>query len=136
MLDALHLLPPAVRAKFRFYHLGTTDGSESGERYAGALRAQMSALGLERIVEWRGGPMAAREFLRDMDCLVLPAHREPLALAMLDALALGVPVLAANSGGARDVSRRRATAGCSSRATRAISRACWRCWRRATRCGR
>jgi len=103
VLDALHALPPAVQAKFRFIHIGATDGTDSSERYAKALRIQTAALGLTRIVEWLGEQPSAQDFLREMDCLVIPAHREPFSVAMLEALALGVPVLAANSGGARDI---------------------------------
>lgn len=103
VLDGLRALPAEVRARFRFSHLGTTDGSPAAERYAAALKAQTVALGLERLVEWHRDGREPREFLRAMDCLVVPARREPLSIAMLEALALRVPVLAANSGGARDV---------------------------------
>jgi len=103
VLEALHRVPPAVRNKFRFTHVGGTDGSEASTKYAAALRVQAAALGLDRLVEWRGDQPVTPELLQDMDCLVSPAHREALSVARLEALAAGVPVLAANSGGARDL---------------------------------
>jgi len=103
VLDAMHALPTFTRARLRFVHLGAPMPTAKSQRYAAALRAQTAALGLDAFVEWRGGQPSTQEFLREIDVLVVPSLREPLSIAMLEALAAGVPVLAANSGGARDV---------------------------------
>jgi glycosyltransferase involved in cell wall biosynthesis len=103
VLDALARLPSAVRAKLRFTHIGGAEPSDESERYAAALRAQTEALGLNNIVEWRGPQPSAGALLAESDCLAVASHCEPFSVAMLEALAAGVPVLAADSGGARDV---------------------------------
>lgn len=103
VLEALRAMPTLSRAKVRFLHLGAPDATAPSQRYAAALRAQTVALRLDNFVEWRGGRATAEDFLREIDVLVVPALHEPLSVAMLEALAAGVPVLASNSGGARDV---------------------------------
>lgn len=103
VLDALAALPEAARDRLRFVHVGATDGSRESERYAAALRRHAEAARLAHVVEWRGELESARTLLSEIDCLVVASHREPCSVAMLEALFAGVPVLAANSGGARDV---------------------------------
>lgn len=106
VLDAMAAMPTLSRAKIRFRHLGAPQPTTSSQRYAAALRAQTSALRLDNFVEWRGSQPDSQDFLRDIDVLVVPSLHEPLSVAMLEALAAGVPVLAANSGGARDAIQR------------------------------
>ena len=103
VLEALSRLPEAVRGGLRFQHIGGPDGSAGSARCAIALRAQTVALGLESIVEWRGPQPTSEIFLRGIDYLIVASEREPFSVAMLESLAAGVPVLAADSGGARDV---------------------------------
>ncbi len=103
VLEALAALPSAMRDKLRFTHIGGTDGSAEAARYARTLREQTAALGLADRVEWRGEQPSAGEFLRQQDCLVIASHQEPFSIAMIEALAAGVPVLAADSGGATDI---------------------------------
>jgi len=43
------------------------------------------------------------EFFRSIDLFVLPAPREPFGLVVLEALARGIPVVAFNSGGPREI---------------------------------
>lgn len=102
MLDAMAKMPTLSRARLRFVHIGGPAASEKSQRYASALRAQTVGLRLEQFVEWRGSQPTAQDFLREIDALVVPSLHEPLSIAMLEALAAGVPVLASNSGGARD----------------------------------
>jgi glycosyltransferase involved in cell wall biosynthesis len=103
VLAALAELPPVVRAKIRFTHIGAAQPSESSRRYAAELRARTGTLGLQDCVEWRGQQASADDLLRASDALVIAADHEPFSVAMLEALAAGVPVLAADSGGATDV---------------------------------
>jgi glycosyltransferase involved in cell wall biosynthesis len=67
------------------------------------LRAKTGKLGLENLVTWKGEQPSARDFLGEIDCLIISSDREPFSIAMLESLATGVPVLAADSGGAKDV---------------------------------
>jgi glycosyltransferase involved in cell wall biosynthesis len=103
LLDALLRLSPEIRGRFRFSHIGTDDGSADARVYEEELRAKSKAAGLLGIVEWRGQQSSAAAFLQETDCLVILSHNEPFSMAMLEALQAGVPVLAADSGGARDV---------------------------------
>lgn len=103
VLKALATMPPATRGRLRFAHIGATEDTPAGRGYAAALRAETTALGLDGQVEWRGEQSSSRAFLGEIDALVIASNHEPFSVAMLEAMAAGVPVLAANSGGAGDV---------------------------------
>lgn len=103
VLDALAALPRSERGRVRFTHIGAPDDTDASRRYAQALQTQTKALGLDEVVAWRGEQPDARGLLREIDCLVVASRREPLSVAMLEALQAGVPVLASRSGGNRDV---------------------------------
>jgi len=103
LLDALALLPPATRAHVRFTHIGAPADDAASRRYAGKLRAMTAAHGLTDRVTWRGEQPDVARFLEEIDCLVVASCREPLSVAMLEALRAGVPVLASRSGGSCDV---------------------------------
>lgn len=68
-----------------------------------ALRAQATRLGLEDRVRFLGVRPDVPELLAASDLFVLPSLNEGLSLAMLEAMALGVPVVATAVGGAADV---------------------------------
>lgn len=67
------------------------------------LRALITGLGLERIVRLAGFRDDLPKLLPGADVLVHPASREGLGVALLEALAAGVPVLACVAGGTVDV---------------------------------
>jgi len=101
VLAALDLLPGEIRRQIRFRHLGAAENSEKSRAYAAELRAAAAARGLE--VAWEGQQPSSEGFLKEVDVLVVASQDEPFSVAMLEALYAGVPVLAADSGGARDV---------------------------------
>jgi glycosyltransferase involved in cell wall biosynthesis len=68
-----------------------------------ALRARIAQLGLERIVRLAGFRDDLPRLLPGADALVHPAIREGLGVAILEALAAGVPVVACAAGGVVDV---------------------------------
>jgi len=103
ILQALALLPEPLRARFRFTHIGSDDGSTDSRAYAEELRAETVRLGLQPVVLWRGQQASSSASLADSHCLVIASHDEPFSIAMLEALHQGVPVLAADSGGAGDI---------------------------------
>jgi len=96
---ALALLPAAARARWRFRHIGADDGSAASRAWAAALRT--STAGPD--VDWLGPQASSAGFLAETDVLVVASENEPFSIAMLEALHAGVPVIAADSGGARDV---------------------------------
>lgn len=103
LLAALAALPAAQRERIRFSQIGAPGSSPSEQRYAADLRTQTHQLGLEGCVEWRGQQSSAQALLAEIDCLVVASHNEPFSIAVLEAQAAGVPVLAADSGGASDL---------------------------------
>ena len=72
-----------------------------------ALERRVDAAGLADRVTLPGhlGPVALRERLRAATLFVLPSRSEGVPLALLEAMAAGVPVLAADVGGVGDVLR-------------------------------
>jgi glycosyltransferase involved in cell wall biosynthesis len=103
ILDALARLPSETRARVRFEHIGAAGNDAASQRYAADLRARTTALGLDGCVAWRGEQATSAEFLRGIDALVVASDHEPFSIAVLEALAAGVPVLAADTGGAQDL---------------------------------
>ena len=103
ILAALATLPTEVRARVEFFHVGTAGNDADSQRYAAELPALTAARGIADLVEWRGEQPSADGLLAEIDCLVVASDNEPFSIAVLEALAAGVPVLAADSGGARDL---------------------------------
>jgi glycosyltransferase involved in cell wall biosynthesis len=103
VLAALAALPREQRDRIRFIHIGAPGDSPAEQRYAADLRAETERLGLAACVEWRGQQASAQALLAEIDCLVVASHNEPFSIAVLEAQAAAVPVLAANSGGAADL---------------------------------
>lgn len=105
VLAALTLLPDETRARLRFRHIGAEDGTAASRRCAEELREQAEREKLRGLVEWRGQQPSAIPLLQETDCLIVASRNEPFSVAMLEALGAGVPVLAADSGGAADLVR-------------------------------
>lgn len=103
IVNALAQLTKEDRDRIRFRHIGGPEDSASSKRYAEHLYSQTRALGLDTTVEWRGPQPSAETLLSETDILVVASENEPCSVAMLEALQRGVPVLAADSGGALDV---------------------------------
>jgi glycosyltransferase involved in cell wall biosynthesis len=94
------MVPAALRALrepgVTFQHIG----SETDAAYARELRA-----GSGEGVSWREAEPDATRLLGEIDVIVCASQCEPFSMAMQEALAAGVPVLAAASGGALDLIR-------------------------------
>lgn len=100
LIAALALLPAALRARVRLRLCGI--GPHEGE-----LRRKAHAAGLAEQVEFAGLVSYEQipEQLRSADIFVLPSLQEGLPLALLEAMASGLPVLATTVGGIPDVVR-------------------------------
>lgn len=100
-LDLLIQAMKKVTARFpqsRCVILG--DGLLEGE-----LRALVRELGLERNVLLAGRTNDVRPYLAAADLFVLSSEREGLPLSMLEAMAFGLPCVATDAGGNREVLR-------------------------------
>lgn len=69
------------------------------EAYVAGLRELVASAGLEDRVSWLGERSDVPRLVRALDMLLLPSHEEPFGRALLEAMALEVPVLATNVGG-------------------------------------
>jgi len=73
------------------------------ERYLERLRALVADAGLEDRVSWLGEREDVPELMRALDVLLLPSWEEPFGRAVIEAMALGVPVVATDVGGPAEI---------------------------------
>ncbi len=96
-LDTLIDAWPSVRVKYPEARL--TLIGEGPERPA--LEARVKALDLGQAVELPGTWPDATEALRGADLFVLPSREEGMSIALLEAMALGIPLVASSIAGNR-----------------------------------
>jgi len=99
LLEALALLrrqgpPPSRPVKL----VAAGDG-----RLRGELQAQAQSLGLGEMVSFLGTRSDVADILRALDVYVMPSLWEGLSLALLEAMAAGLPVIATDVGGVSQV---------------------------------
>jgi L-malate glycosyltransferase len=95
-LEAAALLIKAKPDRYRFVVVG--DGPLLGE-----MRALASRLGIEADVDFLGFQTNSLTILKQMDCLAITSDHEGLPMVVLEALSLGVPVVAHAVGGLPEV---------------------------------
>jgi L-malate glycosyltransferase len=71
--------------------------------YVDRLRELVTAEGLEDRVSWLGEREDVPQIIRALDVLLLPSWEEPFGRALIEAMALGVPVVATDVGGPREI---------------------------------
>jgi glycosyltransferase involved in cell wall biosynthesis len=71
--------------------------------YATALEAQAARLGLAGRVHFLGQQAHIATLLRRLDLLLVPSWEEPFGRVVIEALALGVPVLGTRAGGIPEI---------------------------------
>jgi glycosyltransferase involved in cell wall biosynthesis len=94
---------PAVLAEFpaaRCVIVGGRHELEPG--YADYLRRLTTERGLEREVLFVGFQQDVPRWLHAMDVVALPSDREPFGISVIEAMAMGKPVIAGDSGGPRE----------------------------------
>lgn len=103
LLDALASLPEAERRRLIFSHWGPVPIDPDSQAYSRELREFVRARGLEKECLFRGNTQSVSDCLREADWFVLPSTNEPCSVALIEALALGVPALVSSSGGNVDI---------------------------------
>jgi glycosyltransferase involved in cell wall biosynthesis len=71
--------------------------------YLADLRARIAKAGLEDRVSWLGEREDVPELMRGLDLVLLPSREEPFGRALVEAMALGLPVLATDVGGPAEI---------------------------------
>jgi glycosyltransferase involved in cell wall biosynthesis len=71
--------------------------------YVARLQALVARAGLEDRVSWLGEREDVPEIIRALDVLLLPSWEEPFGRAVIEAMAMGVPVVATDVGGPREI---------------------------------
>jgi glycosyltransferase involved in cell wall biosynthesis len=71
--------------------------------YVERLHALVAARGLEDRVSWLGERDDVPEIMAALDVLLLPSWEEPFGRALIEAMALGVPVVATDVGGPPEI---------------------------------
>lgn len=95
-IDARLLLVGSVKFRARSTRLDNL-------AYQSRLRARIAAAGLEGRVHWLGEREDVPELVRALDVLLAPSHEEPFGRTLIEAMALGVPVLATRVGGPPEI---------------------------------
>lgn len=103
LLQAMAQLPADERNGLRFEHWGETAQTEESRRYAAELSDLRHRLQLGEHVIFHGAISAVVERLLETDWMVLPSTNEPCSVALSEAMATGIPVLASRSGGNVDL---------------------------------
>lgn len=100
LIDAMRL----VRARHPDAHLVIVGGPHATEpEYPAELRARVAQASLTEAVTFAGFQEDVPRWMQAMDILVHAADREPFGIVVVEAMALGKPVVAGGEGGPREV---------------------------------
>jgi glycosyltransferase involved in cell wall biosynthesis len=97
--DVKTLLPNAI-----LIICGTPQFNNDDE-YLASLHAAAQGLNLEREVRFLGYRNDAREVIGALDLCVVNSKREPFGLILMEAMAMGTPIVSTDSGGQRELIR-------------------------------
>jgi glycosyltransferase involved in cell wall biosynthesis len=109
--ERLLLAQALLRERGHPFHLVIVGGDsyELSPEYAASLPSTIARLGLEDAVTMTGEVPDAGAYVGQFDVLVNASDPEPFGIVLLEGMAAGVPVLAVNSGGPRDIIEDRRT---------------------------
>ena len=109
LIRAVAGLEPDIRQRLQVDIWGEPGASIASKQYASGLAALIRETGLEDRVRLRGPTANPADVLDDADWFILPSVEEPCSVALIEALALGVPAIVSDSGGSPDIVRDGAT---------------------------
>lgn len=94
----IEALPALSRAHQRLQYLIVGDGP-----HRGPLEAHVARLGVEKLVHFVGRRADVADMLVSSDIFVLPSLTEALPTVLIEAMAVGLPVVATNVGGTPEI---------------------------------
>ncbi|MBM3835347.1 MAG: glycosyltransferase family 4 protein [Verrucomicrobia bacterium] len=103
LAEALLKLGPKERQRLTFSLWGPNPCDAGSQSYAAELRELVHRSGLEEVFLFRGETLSVTDCLQEADWFVLPSTNEPCSVALIEALALGLPALVSRSGGNVDI---------------------------------
>jgi len=103
LLEAIGRLDQSERQRLEFHHWGPTPPDADSLAYGRQLLQLADALNGQGRFAFHGPSLAVETVLDRADWFVLPSTNEPCSVALIEALALGVPGLASASGGNVDI---------------------------------
>lgn len=105
LVEACAALPEGLRNRLRATVWGPIPDEPEARRHAAELGRLVAAQGLSGVLRFAGPTGDVIGALRDADLFVLPSTNEPCSVALIEALAAGVPALVSASGGNVDLVR-------------------------------
>jgi len=103
LLDAIHRLPVELRNRIQVTIWGPIPADRAARQYSEELRAAIQENGLQPHFRLAGPTAEVERILARADWFVLPSTNEPCSVALIEALASGVPALVSASGGNTDI---------------------------------
>lgn len=107
--EAMALMASEDRRQIQFSVWGPTPDDGDSPKYGHEARAAIARHQLEDQIRFEGATMAVHDRLREADWFLLPSTNEPCSVALIEAMALGVPALVSASGGNIDIVNDRQT---------------------------
>jgi len=102
-VTALAKLPAELKARVEFHLWGPEQSDADSQAFAAELRELIETHNLHETVFLHGSTRKVVESLQSGHFVVVASENEPCSVSLMEALALGLPALAARSGGNVDI---------------------------------
>ncbi|MCS1411470.1 MAG: Lipopolysaccharide core biosynthesis protein RfaG [Verrucomicrobia subdivision 3 bacterium] len=103
VVEAIYRLPDALRHRVDFSIWGPTLQLPEAQAFAVSLNQMIERYDLGSQIHLRGSTTNVSGELLKSDVFLLPSTNEPCSIALMEALALGLPVIVSKSGGCVDI---------------------------------
>ncbi len=103
LVEAIRRLSSEARARIQATVWGPVPGDRDARQFHEELRGAVRDHGLERQIRFAGPSQNIADILARSDWFVLPSANEPCSVALMEALASGIPAVASASGGNVDL---------------------------------
>ncbi|HYE33431.1 MAG TPA: glycosyltransferase family 4 protein [Methylomirabilota bacterium] len=103
ILEALRRLTDQERLMVRFHHWGPVSPDDDSRAYNEELKRKTADWGLSEVIRWNGPTQQVIEALSQAHAFIIPSNNEPCSVALMEAMALGLPGIASRSGGSVDI---------------------------------